>query len=58
MAQLREHKRFTDFREMVFSNENESHADNGLLLAFLRDKGLQGMFHMFFGVDGKLPDSP
>lgn len=51
-------RKFTDFEEMTFSNENDSHIDIGLLFAFLKQKGFQNIFNIFFGVDGKLPDSP
>lgn len=57
-SKLDEYQKFYEFKEMVFSNENDSHIDIGLLFAFLKEKGFQSVFNMYFGVDGKLPDSP
>lgn len=59
MSKLKEFKKFSNFEEMVFNADStDNHIDNGLLLAFLKEKGFQNIFNLYFGVDGKLPDFP
>ena len=59
ISKLKEYKKFTNFEEMVFNaDHSDNHIDNGLLFAFLKEKGLKEIFYLYFGVNGKLPDSP
>lgn len=49
--------KFDSFEEKLFLAGGESTIDLGLFFAFLKDKGLENIFALYFGVDGKLPAS-
>ena len=48
-------KKFDNFEEKLFTSNNTDSIDLGLLFAFLKDKNLDYVFNLYFGVDGKLP---
>ena len=51
-------RKFDVFEEKLFSAHNDSNIDLGLLFVFLKEKGFENIFAMYFGVDGKLPSNP
>lgn len=51
------HQKFENFEEKIFSPNNDSNLDLGLLFAFLKEKDLAHIFQLYFGVDGKLPNN-
>jgi hypothetical protein len=58
-AGMKDLKKFDSFEEKLFSaHANDNNIDLGLFFVFLKEKGLEHIFSMYFGVDGKLPSSP
>ncbi len=57
-VQIKDLKKFDWFDEKLFSANNDNNIDLGLFFVFLKEKGLENVFSMYFGVDGKLPSSP
>jgi hypothetical protein len=55
LGQIKELKKFDCFEEKLFSANNDSNIDLGILFQFLKEKGLENIFSIYFGVDGKLP---
>lgn len=50
-------KKFDSFEEKIFSANNDSNIDIGLFFAYLKQKNLESIFNLYFGVDGKLPST-
>jgi hypothetical protein len=50
-------KKFDSFEEKLFLGSSDTSIDLGLLFAFLKERGLEHVFSLYFGVDGKLPAS-
>ncbi|RNA15973.1 RWD domain-containing 2B [Brachionus plicatilis] len=49
-------KKFKDFEEKLFTSNNQTF-DLGILFVFLKEKNLEYVFNLYFGVDGKLPST-
>ena len=49
-------KKFDNFEEKMFLSNNDAF-DLGILFAFLKEKNLDYVFNLYFGVDGKLPSN-
>ena len=54
-SKFKEYAKFNNFEEKIFSANNDSNIDIGLLFVFLKENGFQSIFNLYFGVDGKLP---
>ncbi len=55
-ANEQQHSKFDNFEEKMFTYSNsDSNIDFGLLFAYLKEKNLDYIFQLYFGVDGKLP---
>lgn len=50
-------KKFSNFEEKYFSSNNDHSVDMGLFFAFLKQIGLEFVFNLYFGIDGKLPQN-
>lgn len=49
-------RKFNNFEEKIFTSNNQTF-DMGILFAFLKEKNLEYVFNLYFGVEGKLPTS-
>lgn len=47
-------KKFANFEEKIFST-NDTSVDIGGFFLFLKQKSLEYIFNLYFGVEGKLP---
>ena len=45
--------KFENFEEKIFTSDNNTTIDLGLLFTFLKEKGLESIFNLYFGIDGK-----
>lgn len=56
-SNMKSSRKFDNFEEKLFSSNNDANIDIGVLFAFLKEKGLESIFNLYFGVDGKLPNA-
>ena len=52
-SNLNEFSKFDNFEEKIFSINNDANIDLGQLFSFLKEKNLNYIFSMYFGVEGK-----
>lgn len=45
--------KFDNFEERIFNTDSNSNIDLGLFFSFLKERGLENIFNLYFGVEGK-----
>ncbi len=45
--------KFENFEEKIFNTDTNSNIDLGLFFSYLKEKNLESIFNLYFGVEGK-----